>query len=217
MQDLEVRHAGSSSLIRDWTQVPCIGSVGPQPLDHQGSRSPPALSKVLGNPAGVVIIPTISDVLMNVSPWHCCSCPFLAVTVFSFSWLHFFPSDQQYVCIGRLVGLPHYLLRGFVLNFLTCMDFGILFHYPCPLIFLGNCWLSWAQSICPRPNMRNASVCTKRQPYHRTTTYLSLQRVVASARHHERQRWRLESLTYTAHFLPCLCAQGNLPPSGNSK
>ena len=94
---------------------------------------------------------------MHISPWHCCSCPFLPVMGFSFSWWHFFPFNQQYICIGRLVGLPHYLLRGFVSNFFICMDFWILFHYPGGhLIFLGNCWLSWAQSICPRPNMRNA-------------------------------------------------------------
>ena len=30
-------HAGSSSLIRDWTQAPCIGSVESYPVDHQGS------------------------------------------------------------------------------------------------------------------------------------------------------------------------------------
>ena len=30
-------HAGSSSLTRDRTQVPCIGSVESYPLDHQGS------------------------------------------------------------------------------------------------------------------------------------------------------------------------------------
>ena len=103
-------------------------------------------------------------------------------------------SDQQYICIGRLVGLPHYLLRGFVSNFFICMDFWILFHYPGGhLIFLGNCWLSWAQSICPRPNMRNARVSTKRQPYHRTTACLSLQRVVASVLHHGHQRSRLQS------------------------
>ena len=30
-------HAGSSSLTRDWTQAPCIGSAECYPLDHQGS------------------------------------------------------------------------------------------------------------------------------------------------------------------------------------
>ena len=30
---------GSSFLTRDWTQVPCIGRAGSQPLDHQGSPS----------------------------------------------------------------------------------------------------------------------------------------------------------------------------------
>ena len=32
-------HVGSSSLSRDWTRAPCIGSVESQPLCHQGSPS----------------------------------------------------------------------------------------------------------------------------------------------------------------------------------
>ena len=30
-------HVGSSSLTRDWTRAPCIGSTESYPLDHQGS------------------------------------------------------------------------------------------------------------------------------------------------------------------------------------
>ena len=33
-------HVGSSFLTRDQTQAPCIGSVEPYPLHHQGSPSP---------------------------------------------------------------------------------------------------------------------------------------------------------------------------------
>ena len=33
-------HVGSSSLPRDQTRGPCIGSTEPQPLDHQGSPAP---------------------------------------------------------------------------------------------------------------------------------------------------------------------------------
>ena len=35
--DLQLQHAGSSFLIRDWTYDPCIGSPDSQPLDHWGS------------------------------------------------------------------------------------------------------------------------------------------------------------------------------------
>ena len=38
-------HAGSSSLIRDQTQAPCIGSVNSYPLDHQGSPKLPSSYK----------------------------------------------------------------------------------------------------------------------------------------------------------------------------
>ena len=37
MWDLELQHVGSSSLTRNRTPVPCIGSEESQPLNHQGS------------------------------------------------------------------------------------------------------------------------------------------------------------------------------------
>ena len=37
VRDPQLRHVGSSSLTRDRTQAPCIGSSESQPLDHQGS------------------------------------------------------------------------------------------------------------------------------------------------------------------------------------
>ena len=37
MWDLQLQHVGSSSLTRDSTRAPCIGSTESQPLDHQGS------------------------------------------------------------------------------------------------------------------------------------------------------------------------------------
>ena len=37
-------HVGSSSLTRDRTQAPCIGSVESYPLDHQGSPGPLSFS-----------------------------------------------------------------------------------------------------------------------------------------------------------------------------
>ena len=44
MQDLQLLHVGSSSLTRDQTWVPCIGSMQSLPLDHKGSPSAICLS-----------------------------------------------------------------------------------------------------------------------------------------------------------------------------
>ena len=44
MQDLQLQHVGSSSLTRDQTWVPCIGSMQSLPLDHKGSLSAISLS-----------------------------------------------------------------------------------------------------------------------------------------------------------------------------
>ena len=47
MWDLQLRHVGSSSLTRDQTWAPCIGSTESQLLDHQGSPSLILIIKIL--------------------------------------------------------------------------------------------------------------------------------------------------------------------------
>ena len=36
-QYLQLQHVGSSSLTKDWTRAPCVGSLESWPLDHRGS------------------------------------------------------------------------------------------------------------------------------------------------------------------------------------
>ena len=47
MQDLQLRHVGSSSLARDWTWSPCIGSAESEPLDHRASPETTCFEKIL--------------------------------------------------------------------------------------------------------------------------------------------------------------------------
>ena len=48
----QLQHVGSSSLARDQTQAPCIGSPGSWPLNHQGSHSAEFLKSSLGDSNG---------------------------------------------------------------------------------------------------------------------------------------------------------------------
>ena len=63
MQDLQLWQVGSSSLTRDRTQAPCLGSRESQLLDHQES---PWMESLILELRAVILLVTIKEGIFNL-------------------------------------------------------------------------------------------------------------------------------------------------------
>lgn len=122
---------------------------------------------------------------------------------------------STYVLVDWLV-LPT-ICEGFVSNFLTCMDVWILFHNQRGhLSFLGDFRLSWARSVCPRLSMKNVKGLWQKAvlPLNQHASRPPEGRGQCAAPRTAALKTRFIHLNSS---FECLCVQGNLPRSGDSK
>ena len=109
-------HAGSSSLTRDRTRAPCIGSTESYPLDYQGSRVPCILIGVLPKLTNTNSKILVMIALMSFKYQSCCISLYILLPPLP----HFSPPQVRILVIVLLWPLMgyhrSYIIRNWILD-----------------------------------------------------------------------------------------------------